>query len=247
MRMLFIKNSLKKDPTVDDYERELLKFSGVDDQITAIHLLHNIGALALNTARIKGQLRQFNSQWKVQYSDNLHKTAYNQLSGLSEYFKSSLNRLNREPDSIDSIKYLMDVLCEIRDRESSIDMQINPIMDMYALLEMFLAEGYMTKEEMDMRAMLRNNWMKVRDKAEDVTETIAGLQAGFRKRLLEDVKNFKVDVASFRNDYLKNGPMVKGIPPNEAHIVYVVLKMNLIFVIVNVNYIVMVKLFLLYH
>jgi len=210
------KEFVKKDPNVDDYERELLKFSGVDDQITSVHLLHNIGALALNTAPIKGQLRQLNSQWKVQYSDNLHKTAYSQLSGLSEYFKSSLNRLNREPDSIDSIKYLMDVLYEIRDRESSIDMQINPIMDMYALLEMFLAEGYMTKEEMDMRAMLRNNWMKVRDKAEDVTEEIAGLQAGFRKKLLEDVKNFKNDVAAFRADYLKNGPMVKGIPPNEA-------------------------------
>jgi len=210
------KEFMKKDPSIDDYERELAKFAGVDDLITSVHLLHNIGALALNTSPIKGQLRALNSQWKTQYSDNLHKTACSQLMFLTEYFKSTLNKLNREPDSIDSIKYLMDVLNEIRDRESSIDLQINPIMEMYALLEMYLSEGYMSKDEMDSRAMLRNNWMKLRDKAEDTTEEIANLQAGFRKRLLEDVKNFKADVNAFRADYMKNGPMVKGIPPNEA-------------------------------
>lgn len=91
---------MKKNPSVDDYERELQKFAQVDDQVTGVHLVHNIGALALNTAPIKGQLRSSNSQWKVQYSDNLHKTAYSQLSGLTEYFKSTLNRLNREPDSL---------------------------------------------------------------------------------------------------------------------------------------------------
>ena len=206
----------RKNPTIDDYERELSKFAKVDDQITGVHLVHNIGALALNTSPIKGQLRQMNSQWKTQYSDNLHKTAATDLMNLTEYFKSTLNKLNREPDSIDSIKYLMDVLNEIRDRESSIDLQINPIMEMYSLLEMYLSEGYMNKDEMDSRAMLRSNWMKLRDKAEDTTEEIAGLQSGFRKRLLEDVKNFKIDVAAFRADYLKNGPMVKGIPASEA-------------------------------
>lgn len=210
------KEFMKKNPAIDDYERELQKFAQVDEQITAVHLIHNIGALSLNTAPIKTQLRTLNSQWKVQYSDNLHKTATNQLTTLTEYFKSTLTKLNREPDSIDSIKYLMDVLNEIRDREASIDMQINPVMDMYALLEMFLPDGYMTKDEQDMRAMLRVNWMKLRDKAEEVTEEIAALQAGFRKKLLEDVKSFKDDVKAFRADYLKNGPMVKGISANEA-------------------------------
>ena len=210
------KEFMKKNPIIDDYERELAKFAGIDDQITAVHLVHNIGALALNTSPIKSQLRALNNTWKVQYSDNLHKTAASELMNLTEYFKSTLNKLGREPDTIDSIKYLMDVLNEIREREASIDLQINPIMEMYVLLEMYLSEGYMSKDEMDSRAMLRANWMKLRDKAEDTTEEIASLQAGFRKKLLEDVKNFKTDVSNFRADYMKNGPMVKGIPASEA-------------------------------
>jgi hypothetical protein len=131
-----------------------------------------------------------------------------------------VNKLGREPDTIDSIKYLMDVLNEIREREASIDLQINPIMEMYVLLEMYLSEGYMSKDEMDSRAMLRANWMKLRDKAEDVTEEIAELQAGFRKTLLEDVKAFKADVGAFRADFVKNGPMVAGISPEPASLFF---------------------------
>jgi dynein heavy chain len=210
------KEFMKKNPVVDDYERELAKFALVDDQITSVHLMVNLGALSLNNSPIKTQLRHLNSVWKAQYSDKLHKTATAQLTHLTEYFKSTLTKLNREPDSLDSIKYLMDALNEIRDREASIDMQINPVTDMYALLEIFLPEGFMSKDEGDMRAMLRANWMKLRDKAEEVTETIADLQSGFRKKLLEDVKTFRSDVVQLRADYIKNGPMVKGISANEA-------------------------------
>lgn len=210
------KDFMKRNPMIDDYERELAKFAQVEESINSIHLIHNMGALALNTATIKEQLRGLNSQWKVQYSDNLHKTASSKLAELSGYFKSTLTKLNREPDSLDSIKYLMDVLVEIRDREASIDLSINPILDMYSLLEAFLPEGGMPKEEQDMRAMLRVNWMKLRDRGEYVTEQIAQLQGDFRRKLLADVKAFKLDVASFRQDFLKNGPMVKGIPPAEA-------------------------------
>jgi dynein heavy chain len=104
----------------------------------------------------------------------------------------------------------------VRDRESGIELDIGPIMDMFTLLEVHLPDGFLSKDEMDSRAMLRVNWAKLRDKAEEVTERVAALQAGFRKRLMGDIKFLRADVAAFRADYLANGPMVPGIAPAEA-------------------------------
>ncbi len=60
------------------------------------------------------------------------------------------------------------------------------------------------------------NWRKLLELSESVTDEIAKLQGGYKKKLLSDVKVFVVDVVQFRNDYLVNGPMVKGISPTEA-------------------------------
>ena len=49
----------------------------------------------------------------------------------------------------------MDKLKEIRVRESGIEAEITPVLDMYAMLERFLPIGYMDKEEMDQISVLR--------------------------------------------------------------------------------------------
>lgn len=69
---------------------------------------------------------------------------------------------------------------------------------------------------MDERAMLRVTWSKVIEKAAETTDQINTLQAGFRSRLVTDIKIFKNDVCTFRDDYLKSGPGVVGLSPNEA-------------------------------
>ena len=206
----------KGGPSIDDFEQKLHYFASVEEDIAGAPQVHNVGALTLSTGAIKGQLKALNSSWRGVYTDNLHKAAASELAGLTDYFKSTFGKLSRSPESIDSIKYLMDVLAEVRTKEAAVEGLIAPILDKYALLDVHLAEGYMSKEEMDNKAMLRVNWSKLRDRAGSVSETISSLQAGFRKRLLSDVKAFRSDVTAFREEYLRSGPMVKGISPEVA-------------------------------
>ena len=105
---------------------------------------------------------------------------------------------------------------QIRERESGIDMEIDPILDMYTMLERYLPENFINKDEMDQKDVLKVSWRKLIETAESVTDEIARLQGGFKKKLLSDVKVFVADVIAFRNDYLANGPMVKGISPQDA-------------------------------
>jgi len=210
------KEFMKTKPNIDDCDKQLATYSDIDEKINQITPLHTIGALSLNTSPIKSQIRALNAAWRNTFCDNLHRSVNKDLSDTTDYFKTLLMKLNREPTDLDSIKYLMETLSEVRDREASILQVINPILSLYGVLDTWLPDGAYSSEEKDMREKLWDNWMKLRDKAEDVTEEIAGLQAGFRKNLLEDVKGFKQDVENFRKDFLKNGPMVKGIAPKDA-------------------------------
>ena len=132
------------------------------------------------------------------YSQNLQREAAAKLEVISDYIKTTSNKLGREVDGLDTLRFMMETLTEIRERESGIEMEITPILDMYSMLDHYLPEGYLKKEEMDQKSVLRGNWRKLTDQAEDVTDELGQLQKGFKKTLLKDIKEFTVDVDAFR-------------------------------------------------
>lgn len=207
---------MKRNPLIQDFENELKNFMSVEAEINHIAPVHNIAVLSLNTKNLKLQLRNECRQWKVQYSDKVHQQARAALTNLMEYVRMTTLKLATSVDSLDSLRFVMGVLREIRERESAIEMEINPIIDMYEMLEHFLPGGYMDKEEMDQKSVIRSSWRKLVDYAEEVTDNLSDVQGIFKKQLIKDVKDFQVDILQFRCDYNENGPMVSGLQPAEA-------------------------------
>jgi dynein heavy chain len=141
---------MASNPTLPDYERELMKFVEVENDINRITTLHNIGALSLNTRNLKMSLQHEASQWKVHFSQHLHQDARAKMSELNDYIRTTYNQLNRSVTSgsaegegegdeeggatagveLDSLRYVMNVLRELRERESGFEMEIVPVLDM---------------------------------------------------------------------------------------------------------------------
>ena len=207
---------MKATPTLDDYERKLKSFGTVDTNIAAISDVHNIGALSLRTVSIKSQLRSEGNRWKIKFSDNLHVQAKAKLESLTEYIRITNGKVMREVVDLDTLRFIMKLLVDVRNRESSMDMEINPIMDMYRMLESYLPSGFMEKEEIDKKTVLRTNWKKLLKFAETRTEELSQAQTRYKRTLLKDIKDFKIDVDNFREDFLRNGPMIDGISANDA-------------------------------
>lgn len=203
-------------PSLDDFERKLRSFGEVDNEIGATNDVHNIGALSLRTVSIKSQLRSECNRWKIKFSDNLHAQAKAKLEALTEFIRTTNGKVVREVRDLDTLSFIMKLLVDVRDRESSMEMEINPIMDMYRMLESYLPPGFMEKEEIDKKTVLRTNWKKLLKQSELRTEELSRTQTKFKRTLLKDIKEFKIDVTYFREDFLRNGPMVDGISPNDA-------------------------------
>jgi len=205
---------LEKSPTMDDYESELAQFARVEAAIASISLVYNIGALSLRTEGLKQQLLHENQTWKKRYSENLHRQGREMLVKITEYTKNTLAQLDRPVTGLNSLRYTMDVLKEIRSRETMIQRQINPIMDMYMLLEIHGVS--LAQEEMDQKSIVWSSWKKVVERADEKTMSIAAVQGDHRRQLLIDLKSFAEKAQDFRRDYLERGPMVEGIDPLEA-------------------------------
>ena len=212
------RNFLSKKPTIDDYENCLKKFEVVDAEVRAFPSLHVIGALRLTTKGIKYNLAQEASAWKVQYSGNLRKQAHVKMSKIMDYIKSTTSKLGRkiEKKDLDGLRFLMDLLKEIRERESGIQQEMSPVLDMYRMLSFFLPDGFISDEELDMRSTMRSLWTKMVDFAEDVSDELNDKQISFKRDLLMDIRDFGEEVATFRSDYVANGPAQMKITPKEA-------------------------------
>ncbi|KAL7690391.1 putative AAA+ ATPase domain, dynein heavy chain region D6 P-loop domain-containing protein [Plasmopara halstedii] len=207
---------IQRNPLIQDFETELKYFMAIEAEISVIAPVHNIAVLSLSTKNLKLQLRNECRQWKVKYSDKVHNQARTALLNLIDYIRTTTAKLDAHVGSLDALRLVMSVLKEIRERESAIEMEINPIAEMYAMLEHYLPGGYMDKEEMEHKNVLRSSWQKLVDYAEEVTDNLSEIQGGFKRQLINDIKSFQADVAIFRSEYETNGPLVSGLDPLEA-------------------------------
>ena len=207
---------LERSPTLGNFEDQLQKFMDIESAITKITPMTNIGALTLNTANYKLQLRNESRQWKQIYSTKIHHMARDALRGLLDYIRTTSTKLHTEVTDLDSLRYVMLVLKDVRERESSIEMEIAPVFDMYAMLDHYLPGGLVDKDEMDQKSVLRPSWHKLADLAEDVADELGKIQGHYKKKLVLDVREFKKDCAEFRSDFEVNGPGAAGCTPEEA-------------------------------
>ena len=205
------KRFTKQRPSITDYEGELKKFLVVESDINLIAPVYSIGALMLNTSNLKLQLRNESRQWKVLYSNKVHQQAKESMYNLFEYMRVTTSKLALNVESLDSLRYVMNVLKEVREKESSIDMEISPILDMYQMLEHYLPGGVVDKEEIEQKSTVRTAWQKLINYAEVVTTNLSSIQGVYKKQLIWDIREFSIDVRGLRKDFETNGPMIPGI------------------------------------
>jgi dynein heavy chain, axonemal len=205
---------MQQQPDIDDFDRRLQQLHHEEVLVEEVPPLVSLGALALKSGHIKVQLKAEVRRWMRRYTEHLHSMARGRLNQFTEYTKTTMTSLGRDVDSLVSLALVMEILREVRDRQSGIEGELSPIHDMYRMLERYGAD--ISQSERDMLTVIRINWDKVIKRAEEVTDAIASLQVGFRSQLLSNVKEFKADVLRFRAEFDREGPMEEGITPSVA-------------------------------
>ncbi|CAJ1345300.1 unnamed protein product [Effrenium voratum] len=207
----------KTEPSLDDFESKLKEFVAMENKVEQLTGQHQISALMLKTGSLAQDLKARAEKWKSCFAKELHKDAFAKLEAVSEMVKSTRKKLLREVGSgdIDALAYVMQTLQEVYAKQSEIELDFIPIEHMYRILDEHLP-NIMDKEEQDTRSMLKKNWKDLLEESEARQHELSNKQIQYKKDLIKTVNSFKKDVARFRAEYERSGPMVKGIPPREA-------------------------------
>jgi hypothetical protein len=144
-------------PQLEDFEEKLKEFAAFEKEIQAMTDTHQIGALSLKTNNVKIGLKKWIESWKDAYAKDLHKRAKTLMERLTDQIKQIKLKIEKPAKDIDSLGNIMHALEEIRNKQSEIDIQFRPVIEMCTLLETYLPE-VMEKEEMDATTILEKDW-----------------------------------------------------------------------------------------
>ena len=146
------------------------------------------------------------------YSNKVHQLAKEQMVNLYDYMRGVTIKLNVEVPVIGH-----SALRGKRGKRGSrervvIEMEITPILDMYSMLEYYLPDGLIDKEEIEQRQGMASSWRKVVENADQVSDALIAVQGDYKKQLVRDIRDFVMDIRQLRKDFEGEWPVKAGNP-----------------------------------
>uniref|UniRef100_A0A8C2LD25 Dynein, axonemal, heavy chain 5 n=1 Tax=Cricetulus griseus TaxID=10029 RepID=A0A8C2LD25_CRIGR len=205
---------ISQNPLLSEFESRILYFQSLEQEINAEPEYICVGSIALYTADLKFSLTAETKAWMVVIGRHCNKKYRSEMENIFVVVEEFQKKLNRPIKDLDDIRIAMTALKEIREQQISIDFQVGPIEESYAMLNKY---GLLVaKEEMDKVDTLHYAWEKLLARAGDLQNELVSLQPSFRKELIGVVEVFLQDCQQFYLDYDLNGPMASGLKPQEA-------------------------------
>ena len=211
-----VKEFLETDPILSEFRTEILKYESLEEKITKIPDSFYVGmrAILLNPERIKLALQVEAQSWKMTIGRALNYKYRDILDEVVDFTSDYTRRLNIPIKDLDDVRFAMSALGTLRENEIRIDMCLAPIEEAYGMLNKFGVQY--NREESEKVDTLRYSVEKLFQQSSIVQSHLVTIQPEFQGTLLESVKNFKVDQATYTEGYDKSGPMAPGISPQEA-------------------------------
>uniref|UniRef100_A0A803XX58 Dynein axonemal heavy chain 5 n=1 Tax=Meleagris gallopavo TaxID=9103 RepID=A0A803XX58_MELGA len=213
---LSIPNIVMK-PSLDEVQQTLNK--AVDSIVKVMKGVgqwskERISKVCLYNSDLKLALRAEIKDWMSVLGYHCNRKYRTEMETIFTFIEETDRKLNRRIEDLDDIRTAMSALKDIRELQISIDSQVGPIEESYAILNKY--DLLVTKEESEKVDTLHYTWEKLLLRANEVQNELIALQPKFRGELISSLKTFTEDCAQFYSDYEQSGPLVVGLEPQEA-------------------------------
>ncbi|XP_040468168.1 dynein heavy chain 8, axonemal [Falco naumanni] len=201
-------------PCLTEIKKEILHYVMFEQEMEDFKPIILLGPIELHTGPLKTALAIEAKAWKMLLCRYLHEEYKKKMTDMMSFITEYLKKLSRPLHDLDDVRFAMEALSIVRDNKIQMDMTLEPIEEAYAILNTF--EIDITKEDSEGVDTLRYSLNKLQTKATRVQDKLVRVQPKFKSDLLESVAVFQEDVSNFEMSYEMEGPMVPGIPPQEA-------------------------------
>uniref|UniRef100_A0A3P9J502 Dynein, axonemal, heavy chain 5 n=1 Tax=Oryzias latipes TaxID=8090 RepID=A0A3P9J502_ORYLA len=205
---------LTTNPLLSKFESQIVYYQDLETKINSEPDYINVGALALFTASLKTSLTVETMQWMNDYQMCCNKKYQQELEQILAIIDEAGKKLNRPIKDLDDIRIAMAAIDKIRKDQISIELQIGPIEESYAMLNKY--KFPVQKEEGEKVETLRLYWDKLMFRSTEVQSELETLQPKFKKELESNMIVLQEECQNFYQDYDKDGPMGVGLAPQDV-------------------------------
>ncbi|CAF4128186.1 unnamed protein product [Rotaria sp. Silwood2] len=189
-------------------------FDDTRDLIKRIPESKDIDPFCYLTNKLKSNLFDEIRQLELIFAKYIRIHYRMKFMSINDFFKKTEPRLNRQLRDLDDVRFVINALDTLKENFVFVDHTIEPLEEVYNLFKRYSID--IPQEEQMAIEMLRSTHERLLKRAKHVTHDLVKTQQSFLDRFLIDTKQFQNDVTDFVEDYDNNGPMIEGLPAQEA-------------------------------
>lgn len=182
----------------------------VESQISA----KDIAFIRINSTPLQNSIHEEANQWVRSIGNHLNVISKENLDQLQARFKEFDNDLSRNPQTLDDLTFVLNVIANISDASEEVETLYRDVVEAYRTLRMYNLD--VTPEEMQLSENLPRQWEDMIDKAKVVDAGLICVKAKFTDQTQAQVKTFKMALQHYKEEFALHGPGSSNLDMDEG-------------------------------
>ena len=208
-RQSVLEKNAQKKPSVIWFDDKLSSSTKVATEILQQQSEKDIDFIRLSLVPLQTAVHAEAREWVTSFGKLLNDTGRMEMIAIEERLESLVNDLHRPPLSMDDLKFVLNIIAEIRSTTLDLEMKIANVGECYRTLEMYHIPVDLSEKARCVTLSTRLE--ELLKEAKRVDDALLTVKERFTKTTMTQVSDFKVEVQAFKADFTEKGPGVLGV------------------------------------
>ncbi|KAI5616269.1 dynein heavy chain 10, axonemal [Silurus asotus] len=197
-----------KKPSCVIYDRKLQFYSQVIQEVVEQPMVKDENAIRLSLEPTRRSVLESAQAWITSLGMLLNDSARKELHALYNEFQQLSDHLNTSPDTLESLKFVLSTISNIRNMSLSVEMRYRDVQERYRTLAMYNIQ--VDEEELQLLSRIEDVWRDVFAEARRVDHRLGKVKKTFTKITMEQTEQYKQDLSIFAESFSIHGPGAVG-------------------------------------
>jgi dynein heavy chain len=199
----------QKAPTCVMFDSRLQSYSKVVDDARAMQPELEVDFMRISVRPLLESIEYHAGSWIGGITKLMNDMTRNELVEMHELVVDFGGSLERQPDTLEDLKFILNLVTEIAARSMDIELQYTELEERYRTLRMY---GYdVPDDEADMVDNLRASWESLCWKAKVRDRSLSVVKKEFTLVTAAQVSEFQKAVVELHSDFVQHGPGAAGV------------------------------------
>ncbi|EGF80533.1 hypothetical protein BATDEDRAFT_25191 [Batrachochytrium dendrobatidis JAM81] len=193
-KLVTLEKFAQKKPSVVNYDDKLMFYAKLSKDVESQPSIKDIEFIRIISTPLQKAINR----------SHLNTICKDGLQLLQERFKSYDQDISRNPQTLDDLTFVLNVIANIRNASEEVELQYRDVMEAYRTLKMYHID--VDEEEFNASEELPRKWEEMLERAKQVDNALVPVKAKFTEQTHSQVRDFKQSLTRYKEDFIMNGP-----------------------------------------